>query len=49
MLSLMAQQQIEQMLSSGQKEEMAMEFLSSGQMEQMVQDFIVSCPTRFTI
>merc|ERR1712121_363416 len=36
----MAQQQIEQMLSSGQLEEMAMEFLSSGQMEQMVQDFM---------
>merc|ERR1711936_1345039 len=31
----MAQQQIEQMLSSGQLEEMAMEFLSSGQMELM--------------
>ena len=48
-LPQMAQQQIEQMLSSGQKEEMAMEFLSSGQMEQMVQDFIVSCPTRLII
>merc|ERR1712055_898363 len=36
----MAQQQIEQMLSSGQLEEMAMEFLSSGQMEQMVEDFM---------
>merc|ERR1719237_1063784 len=35
----MAQQQIEQMLSSGELENMAMEFMSSGQMEQMVQDF----------
>merc|ERR1719483_788615 len=33
----MAQQQIEQMLSSGELETMAMEFMSSGQMEQMVQ------------
>merc|ERR1719193_2435823 len=31
----MAQQQIEQMLSSGELENMAMEFMSSGQMEQM--------------
>merc|ERR1719158_2545215 len=31
----MAQQQMEQMLASGQLEEMAMEFLSSGQMGQM--------------
>merc|ERR1719341_2349002 len=41
----MAQQQIEQMLSSGQLEEMAMEFLSSGQMEQMVQDFLADPET----
>merc|ERR1711970_160495 len=41
----MAQQQIEQMLSSGQLEEMAMEFLSSGQMEQMVQDFMADSET----
>merc|ERR1712183_1078501 len=41
----MAQQQIEQMLSSGQLEEMAMEFLSSGQMEQMVQDFMADPET----
>merc|ERR1719182_80183 len=41
----MAQQQIEQMLSSGQLEEMAMEFLSSGQMEQMVQDFMADPAT----
>ena len=41
----MAQQQIEQMLSSGQFEEMAMEFLSSGQMEQMVQDFMADPET----
>merc|ERR1719450_1168251 len=33
----MAQQQIEQMLASGQLEEMAMEFLSSGQMEEMAE------------
>merc|ERR1719402_16263 len=36
----MAQQQIEQMPSSGQLEEMAMEFLSSGQMEQMMNDMM---------
>merc|ERR1719339_763218 len=36
----MAQQQIEQMLSSGQFEEMAMEFLSSGQTEQMINDMM---------
>merc|ERR1711934_67505 len=41
----MAQQQIEQMLSSGQFEEMAMEFLSSGQLEQMVQDFMADPET----
>merc|ERR1712037_673044 len=41
----MAQQQIEQMLSSGQLEEMAMDFLSSGQMEQMVQDFMADPET----
>merc|ERR1712055_1095416 len=41
----MAQQQIEQMLSCGQLEEMAMEFLSSGQMEQMVQDFMADPET----
>merc|ERR1719495_907895 len=41
----MAQQQIEQMLSSGQLEEMAIEFLSSGQMEQMVQDFMADPET----
>merc|ERR1719430_2786116 len=41
----MAQQQIEQMLSSGQLEEMAVEFLSSGQMEQMVQDFMADPET----
>merc|ERR1719219_1530255 len=32
----MAQQQLEQMVSSGELENMAMEFMSSGQMEQMV-------------
>merc|ERR1739842_44569 len=41
----MAQQQIEQMLSSGELETMAMEFLSSGQMEQMVQDFMADPET----
>merc|ERR1712212_695176 len=41
----MAQQQIEQMLSSGELENMAMEFLSSGQMEQMVQDFMADPET----
>jgi len=41
----MAQQQIEQMLASGQLEEMAMEFMSSGQMEQMVQDFMADPET----
>ena len=41
----MAQQQLEQMLSSGQFEEMAMEFLSSGQLEQMVQDFMTDPET----
>merc|ERR1712233_171889 len=41
----MAQQQIEQMLTSGQLEEMAMEFMSSGQMEQMVQDFMADPET----
>merc|ERR1712037_225476 len=41
----MAQQQIEQMLSSGQLEEMAMDFLSSGQMEQMIQDFMADPET----
>merc|ERR1719430_1549553 len=38
----MAQQQIEQMLSSGQLEEMAMEFLSSGQMEQAWEEMMSS-------
>merc|ERR1712181_46910 len=41
----MAQQQIEQMLSSGELENMAMEFLSSGQMEQMIQEFMTSPET----
>merc|ERR1711971_1550934 len=41
----MAQQQIEQMLSSGELENMAMEFLSSGQMEQMIQEFMASPET----
>jgi transcriptional regulator with GAF, ATPase, and Fis domain len=41
----MAQQQIEQMLSSGELETMAMEFMSSGQMEQMVQDFMADPET----
>merc|ERR1719500_2423279 len=40
-----AEQQIQQMLSSGQFEEMAMEFLSSGQMEQIVQDFMADPET----
>merc|ERR1712106_128701 len=40
-----AQQQIEQMLSSGELETMAMEFMSSGQMEQMVQDFMADSAT----
>merc|ERR1712051_245834 len=41
----MAQQQIEQMLSSGELDNMAMEFMSSGQMEQMVQDFMADPAT----
>jgi len=41
----MAQQQIEQMLSSGELENMAMEFMASGQMEQMVQDFMADPAT----
>merc|ERR1711971_475563 len=41
----MAQQQIEQMLSSGELENMAMDFLSSGQMEQMIQEFMASPET----
>merc|ERR1719320_1905127 len=41
----MAQQQIEQMLSSGELENMAMEFMSSGQMEQMIQEFMASPET----
>merc|ERR1739840_27840 len=41
----MAQQQIEQMLSSGELENMAMEFMASGQMEQMIQEFIASPET----
>merc|ERR1719173_40372 len=41
----MAQQQIEQMLSSGELENMAMEFMSSGQMEQMIQDFMADPAT----
>merc|ERR1712198_774747 len=36
----LVQQQIEQMLASGELETMAMEFMSSGQMEQMIQDFM---------
>merc|ERR1719348_132793 len=42
----MAQQQIEQMLSSGELENMAMEFMSSGQMEQMIQDFMADPATQ---
>merc|ERR1719209_2632045 len=42
----MAQQQIEQMLASGELETMAMEFLSSGQLEQMVQDFMADPATQ---
>merc|ERR1719464_221611 len=41
----MAQQQIEQMLSSGELENMAMEFMASGQMEQMIQEFMASPET----
>merc|ERR1712051_1139193 len=41
----MAQQQIEQMMGSGELENMAMEFMSSGQMEQMVQDFMADPAT----
>merc|ERR1712192_305877 len=41
----MAQQQIEQMLSSGELENMAMEFMASGQMEQMIQEFMTSPET----
>ena len=44
-LPQMAQQQIEQMLSSGELENMAMEFMSSGQMEQIVQDFMADPAT----
>ena len=44
-LPQVAEQQLQQMLSSGQFEEMAMEFLSSGQMEQMVQDFMADPET----
>merc|ERR1719209_1015771 len=42
----MVQQQIEQMLASGELETMAMEFLSSGQLEQMVQDFMADPATQ---
>merc|ERR1719397_2349775 len=42
----MAQQQIEQMLASGELETMVMEFLSSGQFEQMVQDFMADPATQ---
>merc|ERR1719220_1457862 len=41
----MAQQQLEQMLSSGELENMAMEFMSSGQMEQMIQEFMADPAT----
>merc|ERR1711936_588696 len=41
----MAQQQLEQMLSSGELENMAMEFMSSGQMEQMLQEFMADPAT----
>ena len=44
-LPQMAQQQIEQMLSSGELENMAMEFMSSGQMEQMLQEFMADPAT----
>merc|ERR1712198_655514 len=36
----LVQQQIEQMLASGELETMAMEFMSSGQMEQMIHDML---------
>merc|ERR1711951_103271 len=42
----MVQQQIEQMLASGELETMAMEFMSSGQMEQMIQDFMADPATQ---
>merc|ERR1719295_1096567 len=42
----MVQQQIEQMLASGELETMAMEFMSSGQMEQMIQDFMANPATQ---
>merc|ERR1712168_39939 len=42
----LAQQQIEQMLASGELETMAMEFMSSGQLEQMVQDFMADPATQ---
>jgi len=42
----MVQQQIEQMVASGELETMAMEFLSSGQLEQMVQDFMADPATQ---
>merc|ERR1711964_955284 len=42
----MVQQQIEQMLASGELETMAMEFMSSGQFEQMVQDFMADPATQ---
>merc|ERR1719348_370269 len=42
----LVQQQIEQMLASGELETMAMEFLSSGQLEQMVQDFMADPATQ---
>ena len=45
-LSQMVQQQIEQMLASGELETMAMEFMSSGQMEQMIQDFMADPATQ---
>merc|ERR1719385_639239 len=42
----LVQQQIEQMLASGELETMAMEFMSSGQMEQMIQDFMADPATQ---
>ena len=41
----MMQQQIEEMLSSGQMEQMITEFVSSGQMEQMATEFMSSPET----
>merc|ERR1712168_202539 len=42
----LVQQQIEQMLASGELETMAMEFMSSGQMEQMIQEFMADPATQ---